>query len=92
MKGDEIPTPRAFLLFGIVIRTVAANTLVNRSVAADSDFLNKPKVSVKIVPDINGTSIELTNNGRVPATNFILTIDSTANIADYTFSLQKIGQ
>lgn len=67
-----------------IVSTVIGSSLLLFAITTFySDFLNKPNVSARIVPNINGSSIELTNNGRVPATNLILTVESPADIAGY---------
>jgi hypothetical protein len=66
----------------IVTSIIGSSVLLFAITTGYSEF-NKPDVSARILPNINGTSIEVTNNGRAPATNFILTVESPANIADY---------
>src|SRR5215208_3694628 len=67
----------------IVSSIIGSSLLLFAITTFYSDFFNKPNVGARIVPNINGTSVELTNNGRVSATNLILTVESPANIADY---------
>jgi hypothetical protein len=67
----------------IVSSIIGSSLLLFAITTFYSDFFNKPNVTARIVPFTNGTAIELTNNGRVPATNLILTVQSPANISDY---------
>jgi hypothetical protein len=66
----------------IVSSVIGSSLLVFAITTFYSDFFNKPNVSARIFPNINGTSIELTNNGRVPATNLIVTVESPVDIAN----------
>jgi hypothetical protein len=67
----------------IVSSIIGSSLLLFAVTTFYSDFLNKPDVHAKLVHIFNNTSIELTNNGRVPATNLILTVQSLANDANF---------
>ena len=67
----------------IVSSIIGSSLLVFAITTFYSDFFNKPNVSARIIPNINSSSIELANNGRVPANNLILTVQSPENIVDY---------
>jgi hypothetical protein len=67
----------------IVSSVIGSSLLVFAITTFYSDFLNKPNVSAMIIPGTNYTSIELTNKGRVPANNLVLTVESPVNITDY---------
>jgi hypothetical protein len=66
----------------IVSSIIGSSLLLFAITTFYSDYVNKPDIRARVVPNGNAASIELTNNGRVPATNLILIVKSSLNIAD----------
>lgn len=48
-----------------------------------TDFVDKPAVNIVPKEDKDGLNINVTNDGRVPATNFKLTVETSKNFGKY---------
>jgi hypothetical protein len=74
------------VIIQIVLPLLSSGLIISAFTSFYNDIYNKPNLQIKILHndvDRNISTIKVTNQGRLPANNLMLTVETPANIIDY---------